>query len=60
MNLHEAVCFLTGWNLACVLCYFLAKPLTRRSSDRIGKIYFDPFETMPDTPKDSLLDRCRR
>jgi hypothetical protein len=56
--IHEAVCFLAGWNAACLLCYFLARKLVKPPI-RIGKICFDPFQTMPDVPKASLLERCR-
>lgn len=57
--IHEAICFLAGWNFACLTCWVLARKLVKLPTHD-GTICFDPFRTMPDTPKASLLERCRR
>lgn len=59
MILHEAVCFLAGWNLACITCYFFARKLVKLPV-RDGTICFDPFQTLPETPRRELVERCRR
>lgn len=59
MILHEAVCFLAGWNAACLVSYFMVRNLVERPTTRTGKVYFDPHQTLPETPIKALLDRCR-
>jgi hypothetical protein len=59
MTLHEAICLIAGWNFASVAAYFYTHKLVSPPK-RTGKVYFDPFQTMPDTPRSELLARCRR